>query len=367
MESAAATVKYLLFLPERYLPDEFYTTVEKRVDFGREEFKPYLIYMDIGGQWMKDVFTIIEGEQCPRRSGQRPVRAADIETHTSKRVWSGLRVWSLQSEVPQREISAPGVLSFSHQKWFYGILERCARESHGLIVALSPEHPMGDFAFCLYDWTEAERAAFFSSQTTPKTLHELPPATPLTTLYVFARDAEMTRQGPLLTSPQFRRVNSCVEHRLLMFDIMSSEVDTTTLGPVFFIPTQDMSPLEAHMSIHEENLSRNKNEKFSDRVPLVSEMLHSGRAVTDYVVGARGPLLYDKIGGASVIWKLLCSFAGRKPFQYPSTIERQPHEHHATVQRLNERLLEELNRAPVERLYHNLEDEVLADEVSNPM
>jgi len=62
----------MLFLPERLVPDEFFTTLCQTVSFNRTEFKEFFIYMDPLGDWILRVHEIIRGNPLPRSTHLRP-------------------------------------------------------------------------------------------------------------------------------------------------------------------------------------------------------------------------------------------------------------------------------------------------------
>lgn len=151
---------------------------------------------------------------------------------------------------------------------------------------------MGDFAFYRYQWTEQERQAFFLSQRPPQTISDLPSGAPMIGVYTYAHNRESTSQGPALSSPQFRRVNSCRLSRILIFDLFGPN-GRDLFGPLLAVPSNNISPTQWQLDLHLLNLKKNKHKERTDRVPLISQLLHSGRAVTDYTISAYRPLFYD--------------------------------------------------------------------------
>jgi hypothetical protein len=328
-------------IPERHIPDHFYTTNDIETSFEVPAFRPFRVPMDKDGRWMGRVFEIMNGEPQPRKPGNRPQRDVKLNTATSLVIRKAL------NDMPKEVQLRRDVLSRFHQRFFYTIMARCAARSSGLLLVLAPKHPMGDFAYCPYRWIPEEQEAFRTSLKPPRTLHELPAATPVVLMYAYAKDSEVGSRGPFLTSPQFRRVNSSRSHRLLIFDPLGPESSSlSSFGPLYVVPSEDISPTPSQLDIHLGNLKKDKRYQFTARVPLLSQLLHTGRAISDYVISSCGPLLYsdNEAEGWRQVWELLDRFAGVEPFEYPALITRQPAEYHATIHLLHQRLAEEFNR-----------------------
>ena len=184
---------------------------------------------------------------------------------------------------------------------------------------LATDHPMGDFGFCPFTWTTLQQQRFFQLGKAPAFVHHLPAHTPIVPFYYYSRHAETTFHGPLVTAPQFRRLNCCKEHRLIMWDLWGSDDDD--LCPLAVVPSEDLCPTDAHRSAFASNIKVNKKEDQTDRMPLVLHLMRSGLFAFDYILGNQGPNLYDNdtreqsIGGS--LWSLLHSFCGAAALQHP--------------------------------------------------
>lgn len=113
-------------LPERILPDEFYTTLEKEVSFDRAEFRQYRIPMDSDREWLKAVVGIIEGNPHPRLDGHRPLRR--------KPPCSALPTRSVEDKaVPSRPSEKKGRREYksevqrAQRQFFYTLMTECAQ------------------------------------------------------------------------------------------------------------------------------------------------------------------------------------------------------------------------------------------------
>jgi len=357
-KSTIAAVPYLLFIPECRIPEEFYTTQDKEADFGR--FQAYGMFMDAEGRWVEQIARIIEQHPAPRLESSRRMRANGFTSYLSKKVNERLAEL-LAIQAPLRTTPSPPLAALSSrrtpetfQKRLYnGLMKQCALRRSGLVVALPPMGPSGDFALLSYRWTEVEYDNFQRSTIPPKFLSQLPSMTPIVCLYAYAKQAPTTSHGPALSSSQLRRLNSRESsHRLLLFDPLLPET-LDLQGPLYVVPTADVSLTAEQIQIYTSNLEtdkRAKNPERSIRVPYLSGMLHTRCAIADYLVAARGPLLYQRShdDAWSELWGLLHRFLDVNSFSYPATMLREPREYRTTIQALNERLVTEVGSMPQE-------------------
>jgi hypothetical protein len=161
-------------------------------------------------------------------------------------------------------------------------------------------------------------------------------------MYLYAREIGCNFRGPKLSPTEFRRVNASRTSRLLVFDPLGPE-GSGLAGPLILVPTEDVSVGKGQRAQYDENTGKDRHQgERESRVPLLQQLLHSGRAVTDYVVSAGGPMLYDDGGSWGDVWQLLDRCGGLLPFEHPPTFARQPAGYHTTVHQLHERLLEEV-------------------------
>lgn len=210
----------------------------------------------------------------------------------------------------------------------------------GLLVVLATDHPMGDFGFCRLQWTQKQRDDFLNVGLPPMTINDLPAHKPLVPIYYYTKDSEYSSDGPSLTSPQFRRLNSCGNHPLVIWNLWGSD-KTDHLRSLVMDPSEDIRPTEAQRQLMASNLTVNKKEDFTDRTPTISCFLDNGLLAAEYAVGNRGPLAY---GGNDMgeIWKLLDQFT--KPLKevyHPQNHARDPAKYRCPLWKVHERLVEE--------------------------
>ena len=58
--------------------------------------------------------------------------------------------------------------------------------------------------------------------------------------------------------------------------------------------------------------------------PTITALLHTGLFASDYVVGARGPVVYDKGFDWNCLVDMLDRFTLQRPFHHPRTQIRVP-------------------------------------------
>lgn len=325
-------------LPEKEIPDSFYTSLSLEADFTLPSFNQYRIDMDCSGVWVQRVYEIIQNTPHPRRSMPRPARSYQLS--------------------PEHE--SPGDLSLtsaneSHDqvynqfcgKFFDAIMAHCASYGSGLLVVLSRGHPIADFAFCQYHWSPQEQAAFMRHGRMPCTISDLPAATPLLPLCIYStKQKEGTSRGPSLSAAEFRRLNSCSYRRLLLFDIFGVD-GKDVYPPLFVVPSEDVSPTKSHRTIYSMNLKLAEQKAHMQRVPLLAEQLHTGLALCDYLISARGPLIFESDDTWGGVWALLRKFTGVDSFTYPEASEchRAPANFKVSVQEFHQRLAYEHARS----------------------
>ena len=71
---------FFFCLPERILPDSFYSSLEAIASFERPEFAEYKVYTDDEGEWVHRVHDIVVANPQPRQPGRRPTRPASTDT-----------------------------------------------------------------------------------------------------------------------------------------------------------------------------------------------------------------------------------------------------------------------------------------------
>lgn len=318
---------WFFFLPERVLPDRFYTTVATQDAFTDPEFAEYYIKMDSGREWVGRVYAIIEANPSPRKPlGSRPLRPYKEDADTDE---------ELSLPTPRRH------LGWFDDKFFDTVMEHCARQLSGLLVVLARDHPMGDVAYCRYQWTLEERDHYLATRWPPCTISSLPANTPVVPITIYARDRVGTTRGPSLTAAEARRLHACPSPRLLCFDLFGS-MGRLACCPLLLVPSDDLSHTRAQRTTFEQVLATNKREEFSPRVPLLAEQLHSGHAIADYAIGASGATIFEGQGEKwNEVWRLFDAFSDTETVPFPKDHVREAGRYQTTLQQLHQRLVEE--------------------------
>ena len=208
-----------------------------------------------------------------------------------------------------------------------------------LLIVLATDQPIGDFGFCAYKWTPQEQRNFLDFGIPPKTIDWLPPHTEILPLILYARDLECTADGPNLTAPQFRRLNSSQQHRLIIWDLWGPD-DLARLNPLVIIPSEDLQPTPLQRDLFEKNLRVDKKKEYTERTPLITSVLDKGLLTTDYIVGSQGPLSYGNDSWDEV-WELFDRFLKTEQLQHPEGQPRNAVSYRCPLWKIHERLVEE--------------------------
>ncbi|KAG9526325.1 hypothetical protein KCV07_g856, partial [Aureobasidium melanogenum] len=331
------------FLPERVIPDYFYTSESLEQDFDISEFTEFRFHMDEQGEWVHRIQRVVRDHQSPRRPTVRPRRSPSPAGVPA----AGLS--SASTPVPTQDPKAHShglrdyrsILAHRHRQFFYGLMRECALRGSGMLVILASNHPHGDFAFCHYAWTEAEKYEFCDKGSPPVTIDDLPAETPFTSVYLYSKSIETNFQGPNLSSAQFRRLNSAGEGRLLCIDLFGPD-DLDSMDPILVVPTTDIQPTNGQKLVFKENLDLQKDEDFAARTPHLTSLLSTGLSAGDYSVCNESPM--HTSGTWCQLWSLFMSFSGNLPFEHPTGITRFPSEFKNPLRFLNQRLREEDSR-----------------------
>lgn len=204
------------------------------------------------------------------------------------------------------------------------------------MIVLPTRHPLGDYAFCRYQWTQHERDQYLLDGITPRAIHHLPPHTPLVALHIITRDLECDWQGPSIRAATFRRLNSCSERRLVIVDVFGSDEELQA-RPLAVVPSEDIQPTELQRDVYRNNLSLTPDD-FPERAPSIHFLLGSGLTLSDYTVGPTGPLVYDAFEWAS-IWSLLLQFTTQNIVQHPTGRDRQASLYRHALRKVHEQTL----------------------------
>lgn len=358
------------FLPERILPDEFYTTDAKEVDFDLPEFlkadsihtdkegrRGYKIHMDEEGRWVEHVMDIIAENSRPRKAGERPMRqcigdvtaAAEPEAAKANAALPAKLVKSGHGNYRQ-------IMDTRHRQFFREVMMRCAHRfvdhvftvvladarnrRSGLLVALPRNHAFGDFGYCRYRWTSTEEHNFREYGIPPQVLHDLSPHVELLCICFYTRDIECTYTGTMLTYPEFRRLDSTHVHRLTIWDLGGADAIRRPL-PLAMIPSDDIRPTASQRAKFEANKTR-KSDVWSLPTPTLGALLNSRFHPAEYTLSNGGPLAF-----AADIWNDLLDqmdrFTGFDAVEHPrnSGSIREPVTYRHAVQSINQRQVRE--------------------------
>ena len=165
---------------------------------------------------------------------------------------------------------------------------------------------------------------------------------PTVAVYFFAE--YHSPDGPILTAPQFHRLNSCYEKRLIIWDFFLSDPNSHShlKYPLAIVPSEDLGPTEAQRLLYQRNLEVDK--KRVDNLPRLNHLLRDRRRFHDYMVGPRGPEAYDCDNWGDDTWQLLMGFTQLGPVEHPRGAVRASASHHIPLWRIHERLMLEQDR-----------------------
>ncbi|GAB7364322.1 hypothetical protein MBLNU230_g4866t1 [Neophaeotheca triangularis] len=324
----------IYFIPEKELPDEWYTQQDKETDFSRfPHLAQFRVVLDGDGAWLKLIERIVADTPSPRRIGERPLRNYRQEPEEDEPQPAEL-AGKTPSATHGRHVSAVAMRR-GHRTFFYQLMSECARKRAGLLVVLATSHPLGDFGYCRYRWTPEESLAFFQHAKPPKCCHHLPSQTELVPISYYTQHAEAGFAGPNMSAATFRRLDASFEPRLMLWDVGGP--DATTLPfRCAVIPTDDYKPTEAQRTLLAEGSSRGYN-------PSTSAMFKSGLVASEYGVGVGGPLCFETTEQScwSSLWSLLNRFTDLENFEHPQGCLREPHRYRYTLQHIHQRFHEQ--------------------------
>ena len=113
------------FIPERELPDEFFTSTEKEANFELyPHFQKYKIIMDEDGDWLQAVARVMKDNPHPRKKGDRPARPRHEDQ--SPDIATAEVMPSARSNVILGRAEYKEVLIQTHRRLFYRLMARCA-------------------------------------------------------------------------------------------------------------------------------------------------------------------------------------------------------------------------------------------------
>ncbi|GAB7356119.1 hypothetical protein MBLNU459_g6719t1 [Dothideomycetes sp. NU459] len=324
-----------LFIPERELPDVFYSSLEKDMSF-EGIHKRYRVHMDEEGRWVFRVKQIIETCPHPRKPGDRPARAP-YKTADATSAVTRLGAPTVKKAHGYRDFAQ--LMTTGQRQFFSQAMEYFAARMSGLLVVLARDHPLGDFGLCRYRWMESERTTFLATGRPPATAHELPADTPICPIYYFTRDGESSFRGSGIRSTHFRRLNSCQEKRLIVWDLAGQDGKVRPLVPIV-MPSEDVRPVEAQRAVFSAWLDPVKRRKGFEVTPSISAVLDRPFFASEYGVGGGGPMVYDGTDWSG-LWRLLMGFTLPQTLSHPPGVVRDPAEYRYALSRLHQRLFEE--------------------------
>ena len=205
---------------------------------------------------------------------------------------------------------------------------------------LSRNHPVGDFGYCSYQWTDIDRDAYDELGIIPLLQHDLPAETPVVVACHYARYLPNWARGPRITAAEFRRLDATSLRRLLVWDI--GAVDTTTTAPLLaVVPSEDIKPTKEQRATFTTNLSKKKSEgEWATSTPSVSDLLGTDLILSEYVHHA-GPLAYAKSTDWAPIWAVFDKYATMAVAEHPAGRVRDCTTYRHTLQTIHQRLVRE--------------------------
>lgn len=339
------------FLPERLLPDSFYTGTEKFASFDRPEFAEHRFVMDDDDQWIVTLVQLIGQNPHPRRLAERPMRKEAPRQNPA--------AMAIPTQV-QEQPKARGrreyrdTLVRAYRQFFDTYQSLCAQRMSGLFVVQATNHPVGELGFCRWRWTAIEKERFLSTGIPPRAAHHLPPDTEIVPICFYTQYAECTYQGPMLRAGQYRRLNSSDEPRLIVWDLGGHDTRRMAMTAAV-IPSEDVSVTPAQHELLEAQLRRSNETDSRTTTPLLSSVLNTGLFAADYIPDSSGALAYSTTNSGALL-EVLDNFLGTAPFEHPPRIQRIPRRYRTTLQQQNQRLLEQYSTFPLQEDPFEAED-----------
>ncbi|CZT16407.1 uncharacterized protein RCC_02250 [Ramularia collo-cygni] len=321
------------FVPERLIPDSWYTSDSEHADFEIAELKEYRFHKDEDGEWIGHIKEVLRQNPHPRRPGMRPARVASSESpeeilepgdHAE-----GLPVGTLGTSAHGRAVHAQ-LMTSKQRDFFYGVMNECAESRSGLLVCLSRSSSSGDFGFILYEWSQPDQDMWRRYQRPPQFMHTLPPAVEMILITYYTRHEECSYQGPPVTAAEFCRINASKDNRLLIWDIGGA--DTTMLA---LIPSNDIRPTEAQREKFRSNFGLSA-EEWKASTPVLSSLLCTGLQAGEYTISGD---LFSCGCSWDRVWRALHKFAAEDVVEHPPRRLRQAPDFRYTVTHVLSRLV----------------------------
>jgi hypothetical protein len=319
---------------------------------------------------MQHVLRIIRENPQPRQTTPRPSRLISVwgtpRAAPSEPGFVVPRAPTASGQIDRSNKGGRGLykdsMTRSHRQFYSNIMLECAKRyvkpttlntltcllteasrGSGLLSPLATDHPMADYSFIRYQWKEHERADFLNSTQLvpppPETLDHLPGVAPGVPIYYYARNRECSSAGPTLTPAQFRRLNSCHNNRLVIWNIWGPDEADHPL-PLIAIPTEDLCPTPAQRELYAKKLAERETGDFPGRSPTISHLLTTGLSAAEYSVGHGGPLVYEGPNWGAV-WEFLIKFTQRARLEHPKSHLRDPATLRCPLWMMHERLAQD--------------------------
>lgn len=209
-------------------------------------------------------------------------------------------------------------------------------------MVLGGDHPLGDFAFARYEWTQAEADAFVQFGRPPATVHDLPGIVSVVPVCLYTSSSEMSFLGPSLLSTQFRRLNVSAQGRLILFDL-SGRDELREQRTLAVVPSTDICPTDTQRQILKRNLHVDHVKEFGERTPLLSYLLGNGLCTSDYVVGDCGD---RNLTSWPCLWQLFDDFVRSTTVNHPQARPRSAQDFRCPLSAVHEQQWREELRVP---------------------
>lgn len=324
------------FLPERVLPDDFFSSIEKDVSFDRPDFQEYRFEMKEDGAWVDDVVRIIQSNPKPRAEHERPWRKLSALSKAPV---------ASQTTVPQPTMARKGkgrreyaeILQHSMRKFFYNMMDACARRGRGLFTVWATNHPLGDLGFTRYSWSTGEQEAWLHKRRMPAANHHLPPDIEQLALCYYTQDAECRSHGPQVRARQFRRLDSTNQARLILWDLGGRDAVDISLLPVV-IPSDDITASSDQRELFRHGLTAKPNERKD--MPLLHSLLRTGLYPSEYAIMRENTWKPERDP-----WLVMLDFLDRfletSPIMHPDGHQRSPASYRHSLEYIHQSLVEQ--------------------------
>lgn len=218
----------------------------------------------------------------------------------------------------------------------------------GLLVGLPRNHPLGDFGYTPFIWSEEEQTQFIRYKRPPRYLHTLPAIVEVVPILCYTRYVETSHHGPNVSAAEFRRLNASPAARLLAWDIGGPDTAPNSLIPLV-IPTEDIRLSASQRDAFKGNLGLDSTQ-WKSTTPSLSSMLSTGLQAGEYSINGSGHLAF-----LSDPWARICDlldlFTQPKDAEHPMGHFRNTSLYRHSIQYVNQTLwLDNLKQPPPEEV-----------------